>query len=144
MVQQDKDLLLQDLCARLPYGVKGLRVYNNEEIVTLNGILPKCTSNLIEGAGIKFVELQFSNLDCCSIDKFKPYLRPLQSMTEEECLQFSRLKPSTCDAWKYLKTPVPLHIANLAQFDFFHSHHLDWRGLIEKELALDCTNHNIY
>ena len=58
-------------------------------------------------------------------------------MTEKECLELSRLQPSVGDCWKYIKTPVPLRLANNGQFDFFNSHHLDWRCLIEKGLALE-------
>ena len=61
----------------------------------------------------------------------------MSSMTEEECITLSKLIPYETDAWKHIKTPIPLYIANIEQFDFFHRHHLDWRGLIQKGLALE-------
>ncbi len=120
MTQEEKQLLIKDLSARLPYGV----------ICTLSvkGADVSITENLGLGGLEQFM---FGTLDV------KPYLRPLSSMTEEECITLSRLKPCNIDAWKYIKTPVPLYVANIKQFDFFHSHHLDWRGLIPKGLALE-------
>ena len=127
MTIEEKDLLLKDLCTRLPYGVKA----HIEHDVFYDERDPyDCT------------------LSTRTIDDFirsdklevKPYLRPMSSMTEEECIELSHLFPSETDVWKYIKTPVPLHIANPEQFDFFHKKHLDWRGLIPKGLALEAPN----
>jgi len=118
MTQEDKDLLLKDLCARLPYGVM-IKSVGENKIIGL--------------------------WDLKDIDNLPlPYLRPLSSMTEEECMELSKIRPFDDDveAWKYVKTPVPLKIANIKHFDFFHSHHLDWRGLIEKGLAIEVTEEN--
>jgi len=130
MTQEDKELLLKDLCARLPYGVKA---------TTKSG----CWPDVYNIEGYKNDRIY---LDCPCYDEgddewlvesVVPYLRPMSSMTEEECITLSKLIPSVTDAWKYIKTPIPLYIANLAQFNFFHSHHLDWRGLISKGLAIE-------
>ncbi len=159
MIQKDKELLLKDLCARLPYDVKG-RVYaettngkydiNGDMIffdspfdVTLDNINISTEEIHVIAIGnedtIDFIEDQQTWGDPYTIDDFKPYLRPMSSMTDEECMELSKIRPFDDDveAWKYVKTPVPLTIANIKHFDFFHSHHLDWRGLIEKGLALE-------
>ena len=74
MTQEEKELLLQDLCARLPYGVK---------VTTTN---PAVKIGIISGISIKnkiSVETKHANIvfDCTEV---KPYLRPMSSMTEEE------------------------------------------------------------
>ena len=127
MEQKDKELLLQDLCARLPYDL--YVQYDNKKWVATG-----------YGHGrVSLLASIFSSISgpCPLVEEIKPYLRPMSSMTDEECIKLSQLYPYTTDAWKYIKTSIPLYIANLAQFDFFHSHHLDWRGLIEKGLALE-------
>ena len=117
MTQEDKELLLKDLCARLSYG-----------------IFVKENRHSLDGSPVIYT---YDYHPC--ISNCKPYLRPLSSMTKEECVELSRIRPfnDEVEAWKYIKTPVPLKIANIKHFDFFHSHHLDWRGLIEKGLALE-------
>ncbi|MBO4786214.1 MAG: hypothetical protein J5510_04020 [Prevotella sp.] len=124
MKQEDKDLLLKDLCARLPYNVKVVSDLGGCRDLTLGD------SDLID---------LFYPDESCLEPTIKPYLRPMSSMTEEECLELSRIKPiyDEVEAWKYIKTPIPLHIANIEQFEFFNSHHLDWRNLIPKGLALE-------
>ena len=118
MTQEEKQLLLRDLCARFPYGV-----------------MMKVTHDGVE-YDIKF-NTELLDVLPDFADEFKPYLRPMSSMTEEECITLSKLIPYETDAWKHIKTPIPLYIANIEQFDFFHRHHLDWRGLIQKGLALE-------
>ena len=132
MTQENKNLLLKDLCARLPYGVKIMFSHNGfrwDYEQTLDNIT-KCDDGeyAINGWGIHGI---------------KPYLRSMSNMTEEECITLSKLIPYETNVWKYIKTPVPLYIANIEQFDFFHSHHLDWRGLISKGLALEAPK-NMY
>ena len=134
MTQEDKELLLKDLCARLSCKVK--LGFENSDLILIpeefnvytmqlstNQIYPK-----VDRAVIKHIY---------DIWNYRPYLRPMSSMTEEECIALSRLRPHETDAWKYIKTPIPLYIANIKQFDFFHRHHLDWRGLILMGLALE-------
>lgn len=135
MTQEDKQLLLKDLCARLPYGVK-IKVRSNDNrtiraVDMVEGIVHFVESDSISPFGVHIEHpTTFHQV-------VKPYLRPMSSMTEEECITLSTLMPYGIDAWKHIKTPIPLYIANIEQFDFFHRHHLDWRGLIQKGLALE-------
>ena len=139
MIQENKDLLLKDLCARLPYGVK------------VQFSLPNYNTNCFDDEIGEVFEIGdlFTHVHCKGIDylpntnRIKPYLRSMSSMTEEECITLSKLIPYETNVWKYIKTPIPLYIANIEQFDFFHSHHLDWRGLIQKGLALEAPK-NMY
>ena len=156
MTQADKKLLLKDLCARLPYGVKVkllnediLRYdYSSEEGGFING-----RENINDGL---FIIKCRKDGYVLSYDEFKPYLLPLSSITEmlEEL--------NTIGFFKYCDT-----IANVSHLEskngiseeiytyidiesisglmnFFHSHHIDYRGLIEKGLAIDATGLNIY
>lgn len=150
MTQEEKQLLLIDLCARLPYGVE-VNYKENEydirhwKIDSLHTPTYSESGILIDtdyDGWISFTEYKGCGMSTGSrplhIEKNLPFLRPMSSMTEEECVELSKIRPfdDEVEPWTYIKTPVPLLIANIKHFDFFHSHHLDWRGLIEKGLVL--------
>ena len=133
MTQEHKDLLIKDLCARLPYGVvvehcSGIRG-------TLHDLFVHWCYD--ENDTIHnheaFTSTFFGDADC-DISKFKPYLFPLSSMTEEQKDEFDRLY--TYDAL-IVKPQWEL-------IDFCNKHHLDYRGLIPIGLANDATGLNIY
>jgi hypothetical protein len=127
MIQEQKELLLKDLCGRLPFGV----------ICKFTDIFDGCeVNNILHPDDIG--ELFRNKLDC------KPYLFPLSSMTERQCYKLASIRSGFQDCWKYIKTPIPLSICNFEQIDWFHKNHLDYRGLIEKGLAIDATGLNIY
>lgn len=132
MTQNEKYLLLKDLCARLPYGVK---VQIKNEIVVLDSI---CND---DGYYFNFIGEDREGVNNGNI---KPYLFPLSSMTEEQCYELSSIRSGFQDCWKYIKTPIPLSICNFEQIDWFHKNHFDYRGLIPKGLATDATGLNIY
>ena len=122
MKQDNKELLLQDLCGRLPYGVKGV------EANTL------CSLNTVTRfkSIIKNIEYKIEHLG------FKPYLFPLSSMTEEQSMEFALLQVNTHkDGFLYV-----CDCANMMKW--LLKNHFDIYGLIEKGLAIDCTNLNIY
>lgn len=120
MTQEDKELLLKDLCARLPYDVKVL--YNNKVFS-------------IDYVSSRYEEIKLDTYDNYTLDvsDVKPYLFPLSSMTEEEKLMYEGLMIGT-DNISYM----------LDVIDWLNSHHFDYRGLIEKGLAINATNLNIY
>jgi len=124
MTQGEKQLLLQDLCARLPYGVKGIITYNGDkDIFTIKGI---------------FNILFLSDTECCHIEDFKPYLRSMSSMTEEEKKEFDKVLNSCND--KVFACPEKerrYKFFDAEQEDFMNAHHFDYRGLIEKRLAIE-------
>lgn len=124
MTQEQKDILFKDLCSRLPYGVK-VNVDTQGDF-TLIGLTKESvfTACEIEGWHYNF-----------PIETIKPYLFPLSSMTEE---QKKELKPTMIeDAFGVL-------YYTLKSYDYFYKNHIDIRGLIEKGLAIDATNLNIY
>ena len=110
MTQEDKELLLKDLCARLPYNVicqvefKENRKYNSK-VMLLSGIFTDEAYFTTKGGSI------YSN-------EYKPYLFPLSSMTEEEKLMYEGLMIGT-DNISYI----------LDVIDWLNSHHFDYRGL---------------
>lgn len=122
MIREDKELLLQDLCARLLYGVigeyswKGNEPYNRE----LTGSL--------------FDELK-SSWDSTEDSEFLPYLRPLSSMTEEEQKEFVKFH---CVNICPIVITEDLTISNETQmFDWLNKKMFDYRGLIPSWLALE-------
>lgn len=127
MTQEDKELLLKDLCARLPYGVKISipELFTNKETVeTLNEIFKGDDS------------LYRVNDSGMLIKYIKPYLFPLSSMTEEQL-------PYYITTLKYNKE-VGEMVETLDTFDWLNKNHFDYRGLIDKGLAIDATGLNIY
>lgn len=131
MKQEEKELLIKDLCARLPYGVK---CQVQEDEFTYIGTLCRLEVDSKNGNLLDFTE-SMSGLDCqVYLSEVKPYLFPLSSMTEEQQEEFDRLY--TFDAliiepqWELI--------------DWLNKNHFDYRGLIKKSLALDATNLGIY
>lgn len=125
MTSEDKELLIKDLCARLPYNVICQVEFRengkyNSKVMLLSGIFTDEAYFTTKGGSI------YSN-------EYKPYLFPLSSMTEEEKLMYEGLMIGT-DNISYM----------LDVIDWLNSHHFDYRGLIEKGLAIDATNLNVY
>ena len=126
MTQENKELLLKDLCARLPYNVicqvefKENGKYNSE-VMLLSGIFTDEAYFTIKGGSI------YSN-------EYKPYLFPLSSMTEEQEKEYN--DSNSCELGLFPHTEEAL--------DYLLKNHFDYRGLIEKSLALDATNLGIY
>lgn len=126
MKEEEKKLLIKDLCARLPYGVK-CRI-KGERSKILVGIDP-------EGFLFRARTPDKSDwcYDCYDIEEWSilPYLRPMSSMTEQEAEEYNNL----C----FCNTPYPGIAEDAVSnfMDWLNSHHFDYRGLIEKGLALE-------
>ena len=147
MKQEDKELLLKDLCARIPYGVKMNHIADNEHSPkTLIGVAKDMIT--LKGLG---------GYECVDVEHYKPYLFPLSSMTEEQFVElkvFADLiyESDTLelvewnDNYKTLEfwlEEVPSYCV-IKVFDWLNKNHFDYRGLIEQGLALDATGLNIY
>ena len=151
MTQEDKELLLKDLCARLPYEIKGIRIYKPEEVVTLNEIIPRCKMNPNIGNGL-FCELGFDKIsDFCTITEFKPYLFPMSSMTDAE--QEELTQEHRKDEMLYIEcleraakgdNSIRGKVITHYAMDWCNKNHFDFRGLIPLDLAIDATGLNIY
>ena len=126
MAQKEKELLLKDLCMRLPYGVKVL-YHQTGKIDILMSI--KCTTNYcIVG------DCSVSRRDW--LDDYKPYLRPMDSMTDEERDELYNITHKGNEDWTFS------HNAYVC-LDWLNAHHFDYRGLIERGLAIEAPE-NMY
>ena len=128
MTQENKELLWKDLCARLPYGVKCC-VKNNHKI----------SGDLVGIVG-ENVYIYSSGHAIFSISDIKLYLLPLSSMTDEQYDKLyidSRVKEDSIDILDALAN-------DMDAIHWLNKNHFDYRGLIEKGLAIDATNLNIY
>lgn len=118
MKQEEKELLFKDLCMRLPYGV--IVHYKNKE---------KESDDVILGTGnIHYVKELGGWWKKC-----KPYLRPMSSMTEDENKRFDDILTKMYYHEKSTLGDIS---------DYLNSIHVDYRGLIEKGLAIEITKEN--
>lgn len=147
MTQEDKKLLLKDICTRLPYGVRMKGV--NEDFVLSTGTSPNRLSYVLNS--VKF----------STATDFKPYLRPMDTMTEEEVqeirdrlnnlsigrtitkenfekccdfLWFTKMSPFECVSEKMMNVVI----------DYLDEKMFDHRGLIEKGLAIKSPKNVVY
>ena len=112
MTQEDKQLLLKDICARLPYGVK---IYK-----TLYGAIT------LNERDIESFRKGFDDI-------LKPYLRPMSSMTKEEKKELNNVLE-----YQYYSDDSCM----CESTDWLNVHHFDYRCLIEKGLAIEVTEEN--
>ena len=135
MTQENKELLLKDLCTRLPYGVKVQHLSHQIPLKILS-INPNGVTWVTGDKGYPF-EVDWTNC--------KPYLFPLSSMTEEQKEELDKYfdmdTKSLLDGYKNgLRCPHTYFIVQ----DWYNKNHFDYRGLIPMGLANDATGLNIY
>lgn len=131
MIQEDRKLLFQDLCARLPYGT-----------------MVKCNTDYLHEFDEELSEIHIMNFYQFEV---KPYLRPLSSMTKKEIKELFKeigfkFTCNTCgipthynyEFAKQIKgNPTITNVEFIKVIDWLNKHHFDYRGLIEKGLALE-------
>ena len=126
MTEKEKDLLLKDLCARLPYNVicqvefRESGKYQSKSMF-LSGVFTDEAYFTTESGSI------YSN-------EYKPYLFPLSSMTDEQEEEYNDLNCYELGCFPHTEEAL----------DYLIKNHFDYRGLIEKGLAIDATKLNIY
>ena len=128
MTPKEKNLLLRDLCARLPYGIKFLRESWNFETDQELSVIEVLEDIDKDG--------YINNTKVYKVEDIKPYLFPLSSMTEEQSKVYHELINGMFGTSALINCEVLT--------DFFNSNHLDYRGLIKRGLAIDATGLNIY
>lgn len=133
MTQEEKQLLIKDLCARSYYWPKitpkyGVKAYIYGIKNTNDGLF--LIQEIEEGHDYNIVE---------SIDEFKVYLRPMSSMSEEEkkvvCSMNMISETELNDRLNYQRMYAQNY--TIETFDYFNEHHFDYRGLIPMGLALE-------
>ena len=129
MTQEDKDLLLRDLCARLPYGVK-LGFEDSVNVLTANSydVRTNLLSAILNTPRV-YSWTEYVYTYYC----YRPYLRPMSSMTEEEEIEFIAIRSIVS---RY-GTNNNTCILGYEEIDWLNAHHFDYRGLIDKGLALE-------
>ena len=134
MKQEDKELLLKDLCARLSYGVKVQDTYYSS--------LKPITPWLVDM--IKHEVRLYADENWQSIENIKSYLRPMSSMTEEEEKELQQINHRFYKDRTYIYAGVfgaddcGCTVWEMAEIlNYLNTHHFDYRGLIEKGLALE-------
>lgn len=139
MTQEDKELLIKDISARLQHKLCVEDEYG--DIVCLD-----------------YADLHFENYFNAILEgNVKPYLLPLSSMTDEMLEElnangFFKYRDTIANV-SHLESKngiseeiyTYVDIENISfLIEFFHSHHIDYRGLIEKGLAINATGLNVY
>jgi hypothetical protein len=129
MTQEERDILLKDICARLPYGIK----VNNEIQGDFN----------IYGICENFV---FGRNEVCHIDfdieKIKPYLFPLSSMSDEQKKEIEDILIKL--NLMAISDEIGSEVIASYEIDFYNKNHFDYRGLIPMGFAIDATGLDIY
>lgn len=154
MTQEDRDILIRDLCMRVPYGVSVATTDND-------GSLENVWDVISYNAFTDDVMLKHSSENATKlvdISEVRPYLRPLSSMTEEQMEELEEL----CDmytpdddyhpyAYKGIKVLYKHVLDDNYEFNFktdaiiwLIANHFDVNGLIPKGLAKDATGLGIY
>ena len=127
MTPEDKELLIKDLCARLPYGVQCCAKNNHKISGSLVGIIGENVHIFSSGHGV------------FNINVIKLYLFPLSSMTEEEKEEYCQLQQRVIYNSKgVVNEDVTKYI------NWCYKKHLDINNLIPMGLAIDATGLNIY
>ena len=146
MIQENKDLLLKDLCARLPYKpivqIDGCGIWN------LLGIEHDDSAELRDRVIVWHGKNYPSSKNSYPIINCKPYLFPLSSMTEEQEDEWydvfidplsKKLDRHTRQEYLQFQT-----YAQAFGIEYLLKNHFDYQGLIERGLAIDATNLNVY
>lgn len=131
MKQEDKELLLKDLCARLPYGVY-CKIDGIEEPKKLTRIeVDEKNGHLLNFGIDEATQLPIQ----VYLSEVRPYLRPMLSIIKEETF-------STNSFLRHTHVKIKNNVASLIvegspqEIDFYNSRHADYRGMIECKLAI--------
>lgn len=131
MTQEEKQLLLQDLCARLPYNV-----------------VIRCTDNDTDYKCFLTTNILNELLHNIEYYDYKPYLRPMSSMTEDEFKELKNVTDLNYDQlelvfWPDGSATLEFYLEEVPQycvinvFNWLNKNHFDYRGLITMGLALE-------
>lgn len=146
MTKEDKELLLKDLCGRLPYGVFCVGVtYELDDDgekyipVKVKDILTEIHNYKLETASVRL-----GLVSSCKLETVKPYLRPLSSMTKEEeaewhDLMVTPLLENECESLSRANSLDIYEQLQHLHLEYLYKHHFDYLGLIPRGLAIEVT-----
>ena len=151
MEKTDRELLIKEISSRLPYGIK-VQVFGWDEEKGEVAVPLKVYSINTDG----YISLDYNHYDVESvyIEDCLLYLRPMSSMTEEEKKEFQSFFPGCFgDQWLDIEegiieifecsSTMTLYLYDFERMiDWLNAHHFDYRGLIEKGLAIEVTKEN--
>jgi hypothetical protein len=141
MTQKDKDLLLNDLCARLRYGVKiSVQSWDEREMEYIDKVDVLYSVN-----GDEYIKSVNEDYDF-SLEDIKPYLFPISSMSEEQKNEYNRWKHEVpvCH-YEYGEVVEEVELYDSPEsFEYLIENHFDYHGLIPMGLANDATGLNVY
>ena len=153
MKTEDKNLLLQDLCGRLPYGVKCAYFNTKDEIKVGELLTVWCKEKRVF---IDKLSIDYDGGDCIGVI---PFLFPLSSMTDEQYKEMQEFvgdyakvlrktmgKDYALELWlDSVECDATIYLDNIFELqDWLNKNHFDYRGLIPMGLAKDATGLNIY
>ena len=144
MTQEEKDLVLKDICSRLPYNVKAyVKHWSSidqkyyEGVYDVKSAFPSLNEIHVQSkSGSVDVTLGYYD------HEFKPYLFPLSSMTEEQKKEIEDILIEL--SLKAISDEIGSEVVASYEIDFYCKNHLDYRGLIEMGIAIDATGLGIY
>ena len=123
MTQEDKELLLKDLAARLPYNTKVFfSIIEEDEPIELSLSVIRCLESIPLGQNDIVI---------------KPYLRSMSSMTEDERKEYNEYLFHGASIGLMSNTETAYEL-----IEWLNAHHFDYRGLIERGLAIEVTEEN--
>jgi len=150
--KMDKELLLQDLCARLFYGVKIWYKYYPINVTSKFATSLRLVDNKIALSSKFNKEGDWYPIEEAEEILIKPYLRSMSSMTEEEKEELKNLfdaEEVTNDSICYLEGGTLVEYLSDISYSFcskiinwLNAHHFDYRGLIQRGLAIEVTKEN--
>jgi len=121
MTKEEKRLLIKDLCARLPYNV-----------------IIRCTDSDTDYKCFLTVDILNELLNNTEYYDYKPYLRPMSSMTKEEFDEYMRFIKHSWEGIDKEEDDYYIKVKDRDIYtDWLLSHHFDYRGLIPMGLALE-------
>ena len=137
MTQEEKDLVVKDLCGRLPYGVMLKHISAEKPFKLFSIKRDEYASYKKDGVELAVNGIYYDwyvNDIYHDIELYiKPYLRPMNSMTEEEQKEYHKTFRVEADTHGFT------YIESFESFDWLTAHHFDFRDLISKGLALEAS-----
>lgn len=145
MTKEEKELLLKDLAARLPYGVfcAGTTYELDDDGERYIPVKVKDTLTEMHNYKLETASVRLGLISSCKLETVEPYLRPMSSMTEGECIELDNIEATIENISEVIpNAPYYIEVVSSKQIDWLNAHHFDFHNLIEKGLAIEVTEEN--